>query len=135
MGRLVERVEHDDVIAAGYEAFDDVTADETGAAGDEHPHHRLRTQRAIATAVAAWTARPAPFTNEGPDTIAGRAVFALRQRAQIVLASDARSAAPEIARGLQTDENQVRRVITEFNADGMVSLRARIGGGRPEEDR
>ena len=38
-------------------------------------------------------------------------VFALRQRAQIVLASDARSSAPEIARVLQTDENQVRRVI------------------------
>jgi transposase len=58
-------------------------------------------------------------------------VFALRQRAQILLASDARSTAPEIARVLQTDENQVRRVIAEFNADGMVSLRPRIGGGRP----
>lgn len=58
-------------------------------------------------------------------------VFALRQRAQIVLASDARSSAPEIARVLQTDENQVRRVIGEFNADGMASLRPRIGGGRP----
>ena len=58
-------------------------------------------------------------------------VFALRQRAQIVLASDARSTAPEIARVLQTDENQVRRVIAEFNADGMESLRPRIGGGCP----
>jgi transposase len=58
-------------------------------------------------------------------------VFALRQRAQIVLASDARSTAAEIARVLQTDENQVRRVIGEFNADGMGSLRPRIGGGRP----
>jgi transposase len=58
-------------------------------------------------------------------------VFALRQRAQIVLASDAKSSAPEIARVLQTDENQVRRVIREFNADGMGSLRPRIGGGRP----
>jgi len=58
-------------------------------------------------------------------------VFALRQRAQVVLASDARSTAPEIARVLQTDENQVRRVIAEFNADGMASLRPRIGGGRP----
>lgn len=58
-------------------------------------------------------------------------VFALRQRAQIVLASDSRSSAPEIARVLQTDENQVRRVIGEFNADGMDSLRPRIGGGRP----
>ena len=59
-------------------------------------------------------------------------VFALRQRAQIVLASDARSTAVEIARVLQTDENQVRRVITEFNAGGMASLRPRIGGGRPK---
>ena len=58
-------------------------------------------------------------------------VFALRQRAQILLASDARSAAPEIARVLQTDENQVRRVIQEFNADGMASVRPRMGGGRP----
>jgi transposase len=58
-------------------------------------------------------------------------VFALRQRAQIVLASEARSTASEIARVLQTDENQVRRVIGEFNADGMESLRPRIGGGRP----
>jgi transposase len=60
-------------------------------------------------------------------------VFALRQRAQIVLASDARSTAPEIARVLQTDENQVRRVIAEFNADGMDSLRPRIGGGCPKK--
>ena len=58
-------------------------------------------------------------------------VFELRQRAQIVLASDARSSVPEIARVLQTDENQVRRVIAEFNADGMASLRPPIGGGRP----
>jgi len=58
-------------------------------------------------------------------------VFALRQRAQILLASDARSSAPEIARVLQTDENQVRRVIREFNADGMASLRPPTGDGRP----
>jgi hypothetical protein len=32
-------------------------------------------------------------------------VFALRQRAQILLASDAGSPAPEIARVLQSDEN------------------------------
>ena len=60
-------------------------------------------------------------------------VFALRQRAQILLASDARSSAPEIARVLQTDENQVRRVIAEFNADGMASLRPPTGGGRPRK--
>jgi hypothetical protein len=58
-------------------------------------------------------------------------VFALRQRAQIVLASDAKSSAPEVARVLQTDENQVRRVIREFNADGRGSLRPPTGDGRP----
>jgi transposase len=58
-------------------------------------------------------------------------VFAQRQRAQIVLASDSRVAAPQIARVLQTDENQVRRVIAEFNADGMDSLRPPTGGGHP----
>lgn len=58
-------------------------------------------------------------------------VFALRQRAQVVLASASRSSAPQIAQVLQTDENQVRRVISEFNADGMESLRPPTGGGRP----
>ena len=58
-------------------------------------------------------------------------VFALRQRAQILLASDSQVPAPEIARVLQTDENQVRRVIAEFNLDGMDSLRPPIGGGHP----
>ena len=56
---------------------------------------------------------------------------ALRQRAQIILASDSQVAAPEIARVLQTDENQVRRVIGEFNRDGMGSLRPPTGGGHP----
>jgi len=60
-------------------------------------------------------------------------VFAVRQRAQILLASDSRSSAPEIARVLGTDENQVRRVIGEFNVDGMASVRPRIGGGRPRK--
>ena len=60
-------------------------------------------------------------------------VFAVRQRAQILLASDTRVSAPEIARVLQTDENQVRRVIGEFNVDGMASLRPLIGGGRPRK--
>lgn len=58
-------------------------------------------------------------------------VFALRQRAQILLASDARSSAAEIARVLQSDENQVRRVIREFNELGMASLRPPSGDGRP----
>jgi transposase len=48
-----------------------------------------------------------------------------------VLASDAGSSSPEIARVLRTDENQVRRVIRDFNADGMGSLRPPMGGGRP----
>jgi transposase len=59
-------------------------------------------------------------------------VFALRQRAQIILASDARSSATEIARVLQTDENQVRRVIREFNEHRMTSLRPPSGDGRPK---
>jgi len=58
-------------------------------------------------------------------------IFALRQRAQILLASDTRSSCPDIARVLQTDENQVRRVIGDFNTDGMASVRPPIGGGRP----
>ena len=58
-------------------------------------------------------------------------VFAIRQRAQILLASATVCPAPQIAQVLQTDENQVRRVIGEFNADGMESLRPPTGGGRP----
>jgi Winged helix-turn helix len=58
-------------------------------------------------------------------------VFALRQRAQIVLASDAGSSAPEIARVLQSDENQVRRVIRDFNADGMVTSMRSIARDTP----
>jgi transposase len=58
-------------------------------------------------------------------------VFALRQRAQIILASDSEVAAAQIAQVLQTDENQVRRVIAEFNADGLDSLRPPIRGGHP----
>ena len=62
-------------------------------------------------------------------------VFALRQRAQIILASDSQVAAPEIARVLQTDENQVRRVIAEFNTrrDGLAAPSYR--GRASEEDR
>jgi hypothetical protein len=60
----------------------------------------------------------------------GSKVFALRQRAQILSASDSGVAAPQIAQVLQTDENQLRRVIGEFAADGMGSLRPRIGGLR-----
>ena len=62
-------------------------------------------------------------------------VFALRQRAQILLASDSRSSAPEIARVLQTDENQVRRVIARVQRrwDGVATPSYR--GRAPEEDR
>jgi transposase len=57
--------------------------------------------------------------------------YPIRQRAQILLASATGMAAGQIAQALSTDENQVRRVIGEFNEDGMASLRPRIGGGRP----
>ncbi len=59
--------------------------------------------------------------------------FAIRQRAQILLASATGVAAAQIATVLRTDENQVRRVIREFNADGMASLRPPTGGGRPRK--
>lgn len=59
--------------------------------------------------------------------------FAIRQRAQILLASATGMAAPQIAQALLSDENQVRRVIREFNEDGMASLRPRTGGGRPRK--
>ena len=61
-------------------------------------------------------------------------VFALCQRAQIVLASDAGSSCSEIARVLQSDENQVRRVIRDFNTDGMGRY-ALLPGRASEEDR
>jgi transposase len=57
--------------------------------------------------------------------------FPIRQRAQILLASATGMAVPQIAQALWTDENQVRRVIREFNEDGMASLRPRTGGGPP----
>lgn len=59
--------------------------------------------------------------------------FPIRQRAQILLASATGMAAPQIAQALWTDENQVRRVIREFNEDGMASLRPRTGGGQPRK--
>lgn len=59
--------------------------------------------------------------------------FAQRQRAQIVLASASHMSARQIADVVRSDENQVRRVIREFNADGMASLHPRTGGGRPRK--
>jgi transposase len=58
--------------------------------------------------------------------------FARRQRAQILLASATGMSAPQIAAVVRTDENQVRRVIHEFNTLGMDSLRPHLGGGRPQ---
>lgn len=58
--------------------------------------------------------------------------FSIRQRAQILLASSTGMAVPLIAQALQIDDNQVRRVIGEFNAEGMESLRPRIGVGSPQ---
>jgi transposase len=57
--------------------------------------------------------------------------FPRRQRAQILLASASGMSAPQIAQVVRTDQNQVRRVIHEFNALGMESLRPFVGGGRP----
>jgi transposase len=57
--------------------------------------------------------------------------FARRQRAQILLASAAGMGAPQIAAVVRTDENQVRRVVHEFNQQGMDSLRPFAAGGRP----
>jgi transposase len=57
--------------------------------------------------------------------------FARRQRAQSLLASASGMSAPQIAAVVRTDENQVRRVVHEFNQAGMDSLRPFVGGGRP----
>ena len=57
--------------------------------------------------------------------------FARRQRAQILLASAAGMSAPQIAAVVRTDENQVRRVVHEFNQQGMDSLRPFVGAGVP----
>jgi Winged helix-turn helix len=57
--------------------------------------------------------------------------FARRQRAQILLASAAGMSAPQIAAVVRTDENQVRRVVHEFNQAGMDSLRPFVGAGVP----
>lgn len=54
-----------------------------------------------------------------------------RQRASILLASNALMSVPQIARMWMTDESQVRRVIHELNEQGFESLRPRFGSGRP----
>jgi transposase len=57
--------------------------------------------------------------------------FSTRQRAAILLASNTRMSAPEIARMWQTDESHVRKVIHEFNERGLDSLDPDYRGGRP----
>lgn len=59
--------------------------------------------------------------------------FSTRQRAQILLASEAGMGAAEIARALSTDEAHVRKVIKAFNEEGFASLRPRYRGGRPRK--
>ena len=54
-----------------------------------------------------------------------------RQRAAILLASNTRMSAPEIAAMWMTDESHVRKVIHEFNERGLDSLRHNYRGGRP----
>jgi len=54
-----------------------------------------------------------------------------RQRAAVILASNVKMAAPQIAEMWQTDASWVRKVIHEFNERGMNSLRPRYRGGRP----
>lgn len=58
-------------------------------------------------------------------------VAATRQRASILLASNALMSVPQIARMWMTDESHVRKVIHDFNERGFESLRPRFGGGRP----
>lgn len=57
---------------------------------------------------------------------------AVRQRAQILLASAVYTPAPQIAAICQTDETHVRRVIHAFNEAGFESLNPKVGGGRPK---
>jgi transposase len=54
-----------------------------------------------------------------------------RQRAAILLASNVKMSAPQIAEMWRTDPSWVRKVIHEFNERGMDSLRPRYRGGRP----
>jgi transposase len=54
-----------------------------------------------------------------------------RIRAAILLASNVKMPAPQIAEMWRTDPSFVRKVIHEFNETGMNSLRPRYRGGRP----
>src|ERR1039458_2554427 len=54
-----------------------------------------------------------------------------RERASIVLGSNAGNSASSIAASWLTDDNHVRKVIHEFNERGFDSLRPDYRGGRP----
>ena len=54
-----------------------------------------------------------------------------RQRAAVLLASNVKMPAGQIAQMWDTDPSWVRKVIHEFNERGMDSLRPRYRGGRP----
>jgi transposase len=54
-----------------------------------------------------------------------------RERASIVLGSNAGNSASSIAASWLTDDNHVRKVIHEFNERGFDSLRPNYRGGRP----
>jgi transposase len=54
-----------------------------------------------------------------------------RQRAAVLLASNVKMTAPQIAEMWRTDPSWVRKVVHEFNERGMDSLRPRYRGGRP----
>jgi len=57
---------------------------------------------------------------------------ALRQRAQILMASMVYTPVYQIALICQTDEAHVRRVIHAFNSYGFESLNPKVGTGRPQ---
>ena len=56
---------------------------------------------------------------------------AVRQRAQILMASVVYTPVAQIARICQTDEAHVRKVIHAFNEFGFESLNPKVGTGRP----
>jgi hypothetical protein len=57
---------------------------------------------------------------------------ALRQRAQILMASMVYTPVYQIALICQTDEAHVRRVIHAFNEFGLGGLNPKVGTGRPQ---
>lgn len=58
---------------------------------------------------------------------------ALRQRAQILMASMVYTPVYQIALICQTDEAYVRKVIHAFNDHGFESLNPKVGTGRPKK--